>query len=170
MSIVSATSDDSDEISKIVATSNKDVADMFGINRQNNPKHPSFYDQGLVLSDIERGEEYFFYIYDGRAVGCIAFEQPRHNTGYLNRLSVLPKYRGKGIGRKLVNHILDYAKSKNVEKISIGIIAKHEILKNWYLHLGFIENGLKEFSHLPFDVLYMKYNLVENNVRGNNGK
>ena len=161
MSIVIATENDSTEIAKIVAHSNKDVAEIFGINQQNNPKHPSFYDQNWVLSDFERGEEYFLYIYDGKAVGCVAVEQPNAHVGYLNRLSVLPEYRGNGIGEKLVNRICDYAKSKGVEKISIGIIAKHELLKNWYLHLGFVENGLKEFPHLPFDVLFMKYNLIE---------
>ena len=160
MNINTASINDSEEIARIVAISNRDVAEKFNLNRQNNPKHPSFYDKEWVLSDFDRGEEYFLYKENGLALGCVAFEQPNSQVGYLNRLSVLPNYRGKGIGEKLVFHTLDYAKSKGVEEISIGIIAKHEVLKNWYVRLGFIENGLKEFPHLPFDVLFMKYNLA----------
>ena len=160
MSIVTASINDSEEIAKIVAISNRDVAEKFNLNQQNNPKHPSFYDKEWVFSDFERGEEYFLYRENEKPVGCVAFEQPNSHVGYLNRLSVLPNNRNRGIGEKLVTHTLDYAKSKGIEEISIGIIAKHEVLKNWYIRLGFIENGLKEFPHLPFDVLFMKYNLA----------
>lgn len=160
MSIITASIDDSVEIAKIVAISNRDVAEMFNLNRQNNPKHPSFYDKEWVMSDFGRGEEYFLYKEHEKYIACVAFEQPNSQVGYLNRLSVLPDKRRKGIGEKLVTHTLDYAKSKGIKEISIGIIAKHEILKNWYLHLGFIENSLKKFPHLPFDVLIMKYHLT----------
>ncbi len=162
MNIVSATSNDSEEIAKIVAMSNKEVAEMFNINRQNNPKHPSFYDQAWVMSDFERGEKYFLYKEGNMSVACVAYEQQNSLVGYLNRLSVLPAYRKNGIGEKLVTHILDYAESKGIEEISIGIIAKHEKLKKWYFQLGFVENGVKEFPHLPFDVMFLKYNLSEN--------
>jgi hypothetical protein len=43
--------------------------------------------------------------------------------------------------------------------VSIGIIADHTILKNWYLKLGFIEGKTKSFDHLPFDVTFMSYDL-----------
>jgi N-acetylglutamate synthase-like GNAT family acetyltransferase len=170
MNIISATSNDSEEIAKIVAMSNKDVAERFSINRQNNPKHPSFYDQAWVLSDFERGEEYFLYREGNNSVACVAYEQLNSHVGYLNRLSVLPAHRKKGIGEKLVNHTLNYASTKGVEEISIGIIAKHEKLKKWYLQLGFVENGVKEFPHLPFDVMFMKFNLAKNMESGSNGK
>lgn len=161
MGIVTASIKDSEEIAKIVAVSNKDVADMFNLNRQNNPKHPSFYNREWVLSDFERGEEYFLYKESGKLVGCVAFEQPNANVGYLNRLSVLPENRRNGIGDKLVRQVFVHAASKGVSEISIGIIAKHEKLKKWYFRLGFVENGLKEFPHLPFDVLFMKYDLLK---------
>jgi diamine N-acetyltransferase len=159
MKIIPATGQDTAEIAYIVAKANKDVAEKFGLNRDNNPKHPSFYDMEWVLADFERGEEYFLYKEGDKVVGCVAFEQPDARVGYLNRLSVLPEHRGNGIGAKLVGHIFEQGRQKGVEQISIGIIAKHVVLKNWYLGLGFVENGLKEFPHLPFDVLFMKKTL-----------
>ena len=64
-----------------------------------------------------------------------------------------------GIGEKLVSYILDYSKSRNFQFVSIGIIADHTELKNWYLKLGFTEKETMEFDHLPFKVCYLMYYL-----------
>ncbi|WP_075184544.1 GNAT family N-acetyltransferase [Teredinibacter haidensis] len=157
MTIFNARYEDAQLVADIVSGSNKDVADKFGITIGNNPKHPSFYNRDWVVSDFKRGEKYFLRKYEGAYVGCVAFEQPSKGVGYLNRLSVLPKYRRKGFGTSLVNAVFDYGASKGVCEISIGIIAHHVNLKNWYKDLGFVENGEKQFTHLPFDVLFMKY-------------
>lgn len=159
MNIVKSTQEDAKEIAFIVSESNKDVAQKFNITRYNTPKHPSFYTTEWVLSDFQRGEQYFLYREAKETKGCVAFEQPDPETAYLNRLSVLPAYRHNGIGANLVQFIREYAKSKNNQNVSIGIIAEHTILKNWYLQLGFTESGMKKFNHLPFDVLFMQYDL-----------
>ena len=114
----------------IVSQGNKDVAEKFELTLENNPKHPSFYTKEWVQSDMERGEEYFLYQNNGVNCGCVAFEQPNSELSYLNRLSVLPEYRHKGIGEQLVNHVLEYSRIKNIQMVSIGIIAEHSILKN----------------------------------------
>ncbi|TDO97940.1 acetyltransferase (GNAT) family protein [Marinomonas balearica] len=151
------TEDDAEVISWIISESNKDVAEQFGINIENNPKHPSFCNKDWVLADFQRGEEYFMYEKDSVGLGCVAFESPRLGVAYLNRLSVLPMYRQSGIGEALVKHIIQYSETKNIQRVSIGIIAEHTKLKNWYLKLGFIEGEIKTFPHLPFDVQYMSY-------------
>ena len=59
MTIIKAEYEHSHIVADIVSNSNEDVAEKFGITKSNNPKHPSFYNQAWVLSDFERGEEYF---------------------------------------------------------------------------------------------------------------
>ena len=157
MKIISTNGEDAGLIAGIVSEANKDVAELFKLNRENSPKHPSFCTDDWVLADLKRGEEYFLFAEDGIAKGCVAFEQADAGTAYLNRLSVLPCYRHNGIGASLVRHVLDYAKSKNIRTVSIGIIAEHEVLKNWYLKLGFIAGDTRKFDHLPFNVQYMRY-------------
>jgi GNAT superfamily N-acetyltransferase len=159
MKIVKAMEEDASQIAALIRTSHQDVARMFAITRDNNPKHPSFCTTDWVLSDCKRGEEYFLYKIGNINAGCMAFEQADPETAYLNRLSVLPEHRHQGIGAALVRHILVYAESKHVNVVSIGIIAAHEILKAWYLNLGFAEKDTRRFAHLPFDVTYMHYNL-----------
>jgi ribosomal protein S18 acetylase RimI-like enzyme len=153
--IHSASLHDTEIIAFIVSQANKDVAKKFELTLENNPKHPSFYTKEWVSSDIDRGEEYFLYQKEGVDCGCVAFEQPNSDISYLNRLSVLPEYRHKGIGEQLVKHVLEYSRTKNIQLVSIGIIAEHTLLKKWYLKLGFIEGETKHFDHLPFGVTYM---------------
>lgn len=159
MTIVSTQQEDAEQIAAIIRASHQDVAQMFSLTRNNNPKHPSFCTRDWVSADFERGEKYFLYKIGGKVTGCVAFEQPDPETAYLNRLSVLPPYRRRGIGAALVRHIIDYARSKQVRIISIGIIAAHADLKSWYAGLGFIEKETRRFDHLPFDVTYMHYEL-----------
>lgn len=157
--IIRATINDVALIADIVSRSNRDVAEQFGLTRQNNPKHPSFYTPEWALADFTRGEEYFLYRSEGIEQGCVAFEQPDPDTVYLNRLSVLPVHRHRGVGEKLVRYVIEYARSKDTGIVSIGIIAHHQVLKRWYAKLGFTQVGTTTFEHLPFDVTYMHYRL-----------
>lgn len=157
MKIVIADREDSGILASIVSESNRDVAELLALNIDNAPKHPSFCTTKWILSDFERGQEYFLLKQNGISTGCVAFEQPDSDTAYLNRLSVLPEHRKKGFGTALVEHIIDYSQDKGVKNISIGIIAEHVQLKDWYVKLGFIEGAVQKFDHLPFNVLYMKY-------------
>ncbi len=157
MKIVSADRTDCEILSSIVRESNKDVAKLLGLRIDNAPKHSSFCTDQWILADFERGQEYFIARENGISTGCVAFEQPDSDTAYLNRLAVLPPFRRKGIGSALVEHIVGYSREKKVSTISIGIIAEHTELKEWYRKLGFAEGERKTFDHLPFTVLYMKY-------------
>jgi ribosomal protein S18 acetylase RimI-like enzyme len=159
MEIVATNFNDSQKIASIVSDANKDIAIQFNITAENNPKHPSFYTKEWVLSDFNRGEEYFICSENNVLIGCVAFEQPNPETAYLNRLSVLPKHRHHGVGAALVTHILEYSRSRDIKYVSIGIIAAHEVLKKWYATLGFVEGETQKFDHLPFDVRYMRYEL-----------
>ena len=159
MKIMGTHFDDAVQIASIISEANKDVADQFDITFENNPKHPSFYTKDWVASDLNRGEEYFICWVNNVATGCVAFEQADPETAYLNRLSVLPEHRHQGIGAALVNHVLEYSRSRDIKFVSIGIIAAHRVLKKWYANLRFIEGKTQKFDHLPFDVTYMRYEL-----------
>ncbi|WDP92456.1 MAG: GNAT family N-acetyltransferase [Desulfobacter sp.] len=159
MKIIPSTREDAEIIAAVVRNANKDVAETFGLNAKNAAKHPSFCTEAWILSDMERGQAYFLAVEDGVVKGCVAFEQPDRDTAYLNRLAVLPEFRHCGIGAGLVHHIIGMAKEKQVKVLSIGIIARHTQLKEWYLGLGFRAAELLTFDHLPFDVLIMKYQI-----------
>lgn len=157
MDIRDATRNDIALLAQIIAESNRDVAERFGLNKDNCPKHPSLCTEDWVLADFARGERYFILQDEGSAIGCVAYENPSEGLAYLNRLSVLPGHRQRGAGAQLVGHVIDLAQSSGIETISIGIIAENEELKRWYIKLGFIEGETRTFPHLPFTVGYLHY-------------
>ncbi len=157
MTIREASAKDLTTIAMLVSESNKDIAEKFGLNADNCPKHPSFCTEAWVKSDLARGERYFILEEDSVPIACVAYENPSAGLAYLNRLSVLPPYRNRGIGAHLVKYIIQLAQASLIQTISIGVIGEHSDLQRWYRSLGFIDGETKRFPHLPFSVKYMSY-------------
>ncbi|MFH1850920.1 MAG: GNAT family N-acetyltransferase [Candidatus Neomarinimicrobiota bacterium] len=162
MNIRDATPLDLATIAILVSESNKDVAVKFGLNADNCPKHPSFCTDDWIRADLAHGVRYFILEENTKPVACIAYEIPSPGLAYLNRLSVLPPYRNRGIGARLVRHIVQLARTDDIHTISIGIIGEHVDLQRWYIKLGFRNGETKRFPHLPFSVIYMYYTIADN--------
>ena len=149
--------DDAVTLARIVSEANKDVAARFGLDAGNCAKHPSFCTEDWIKADLARGERYFVYEDGGRPIACVAYETPSGSVAYLNRLSVLPGYRRRGIGERLVAHVAALARAASIPTVSIGVIGEHEDLQRWYRKLGFVDGETRRFPHLPFSVRYMTY-------------
>jgi ribosomal protein S18 acetylase RimI-like enzyme len=160
MQIREASARDAATVAMLVAASNQDVAERFGLNADNCPKHPSQCTGAWVCADLARGERYFIACDDAQPIGCVAYERASPDLAYLNRLSVLPAWRRRGVGERLVRHVFDLARADAVAAISIGVIGDHLELQRWYRQLGFIDGEIRTYSHLPFAVRYMSYPLV----------
>jgi N-acetylglutamate synthase-like GNAT family acetyltransferase len=120
------------------------VAGELGITLENAPRFPAFV-------TIERLEEM-------RAGG--ALEQEAAGEHYLKRLAVLPEYWHGGLGRELVQHIIDYARGLGIKKLHIAMVNEQTVLKKWYQGMGFKETEIKKFEHLPFSVCFMVMDIV----------
>jgi ribosomal protein S18 acetylase RimI-like enzyme len=155
MHIRTATEADGELLAGLISESNRDVAVRFRLDADNCPKHPSFCTAAWVAADLQRGARYYIIEQDGEAVGCAAYEDAGAGTAYLNRLSVLPAWRRRGAGERLVRHVIEVARSCGGDTVSIGIIAAHAELKRWYIRMGFKEGETKTFPHLPFAVTYL---------------
>ena len=75
MNIRQATISDADTLSKMIKNSYQTVADRFGLNNSNCPKHPSNCTSEWINSDFERGVTYFLLVTDGKETGCVALEK-----------------------------------------------------------------------------------------------
>lgn len=149
-------------LSSIIRKSFRDVAVKFGLTRENCPKHPSNCTENWITNDFARGVIYYLLERNGLPVGCVAIEKATNDLCYLERLAVLPEERRKGFGNQLVNQVLDTARACGAKLISIGIIAEQTDLKIWYQKIGFEEGETKQFSHLPFCVCFMRYEIERN--------
>ncbi|HAR97656.1 MAG TPA: GNAT family N-acetyltransferase [Syntrophus sp. (in: bacteria)] len=133
----------------------RDVAERFGLTRENAPRHPSNCSPDWIEKDMARGVVYYMLEDGGRASGCVALEMANAEVGYLERLAVLPERRRRGFGRALVAHALSEAARRGARRVNIGMIAEQAELKDWYRGLGFVEGETREFAHLPFRVTFL---------------
>ena len=159
INIRKAESFDAKLLSNIIRASHMDVAEKFNLTIENCPKHPSNCSVDWIKNDFDRKVTYYMFEYSGIPKGCFALEHASADVCYLERLSVLREYRRHGFGEKMVCHAVAAARDLNVKELSIGTIAEFIQLTEWYKKLGFIEGEIKEFDHLPFKVLLMKYEL-----------
>lgn len=140
----------------IIHKSFQTVADELNLTRENCPSHTAFMPVEKLISQFENYTPMFLYQFNDCFVGYFSLSV-YDDCVELNNLAVLPEYRHLGIGRKLVDYAVTYSKNiLNANKIEIGIVEENTILKEWYMHLGFVHTGTKKFEHLPFTVGFME--------------
>ncbi|MCR5500992.1 MAG: GNAT family N-acetyltransferase [Acetatifactor sp.] len=80
---------------------------------------------------------------DGVIIGCggICYQKempspdnPTGTNGYLMNIYTLPEYRGQGVGRRIVEFLIDDARGRNTEKI---YLESSKDAKHLYREIGF---------------------------------
>ncbi|MFJ3387418.1 GNAT family N-acetyltransferase [Lysinibacillus sp. NPDC086135] len=92
-------------------------------------------------------ETIFIAQYQGEIVGWLVFQSPQRkrlaHTGTFGMM-VLNKYRGLGIGKRLIEKLLEWAENNPyIEKISLGVFSTNERAIALYKKMGFVEEGRK---------------------------
>ncbi|MFJ8088925.1 GNAT family N-acetyltransferase [Lysinibacillus sp. NPDC095746] len=92
-------------------------------------------------------ETIFIAQYQGKIVGWLVFQSPQRkrlaHTGTFGMM-VLNKYRGLGIGKRLIEKLLEWAEhTPYIEKISLGVFSTNERAIALYKKMGFVEEGRK---------------------------
>jgi ribosomal protein S18 acetylase RimI-like enzyme len=146
---------------KVLNESHGTVAIEFGFTKETNPSNSAFIDTDTLKSQLEKGIELFLLMNEKEAVGCIAIEKSIKgpDTFFIEKVSVVPEYRHKGFGKKLMDFASDKIKNDGGKWVSIALINSNVILKKWYVNQGFVETGVKDFPHLPFKVCFMNKNI-----------
>ena len=141
---------------KVIVDSFQTVAVEFNLTKDNCPTHPSLVTMKQLNEMKRKGLKLFGLFEDDVQVGFVAVEKKKNKVFNLEKLAVLPEYRHKGYGGKLVEFTEEYVKNAGGDKLSIGIINEHAVLKKWYEGKGFTETSVMKFEHLPFTVCFME--------------
>ena len=106
-------------------------------------------------SIIVQGGQIFLAADDnGQVVGCCALKpHPESNCHELAKMAVSPEAQGKGIGRKLGEALLDYARSHGMKRIFLEGNTRLEASIALYRKLGFKEIPLKGNAYERCDIL-----------------
>jgi putative acetyltransferase len=78
---------------------------------------------------------------EGRLVGCGALRRYAPSYAEIKRMFVLPEMRGRGIGRRLVEHLERLAFEAGVEVLRLEAGRKQIEAIALYRALGFVERG-----------------------------
>ena len=74
----------------------------------------------LVGSYEDRGGRFDVLVAeDGRIVGCVGLSPLREGVVELRKMYLLPEYRGKGAGRRLLDHALASAKDLGFRRVEL---------------------------------------------------
>jgi ribosomal protein S18 acetylase RimI-like enzyme len=141
---------------KVTKDSFATVAVDLNLNEQNCPTHPAFISLAGLKKLRDKGARTFGLFQGSRQIGFVAIEKASDDLYYMEKLAVLPEYRHRGFGKRLMDFVFDYVRGENSATISIGIIDESKVLKNWYRDYGFVETGTRRFEHLPFVVCFME--------------
>lgn len=146
-------------LSRIIRCAYQEVAERFDLNPENCAKHPSNCTAQWIQRDLDRGATYYMLEMESRPVACAALEPVNDRLCYLERVAVLPEFKQRGLGNRLVVYLLSEAKRLGKKEVGIGIIAQQQELVYWYQRIGFEKGETKRFDHLPFEVLFMTYRI-----------
>lgn len=72
-----------------------------------------------VTQEMIINRNIYNYIVNDEVVGFYILNSPEHNNCELEMLFVLPKFIGKGIGKKLLTHAIEKANSFKVNSITL---------------------------------------------------
>jgi ribosomal protein S18 acetylase RimI-like enzyme len=136
-----ATSEDAESISavwEVVCAERVYTA----VNRPFTPQQERDY----IVSLCDR-EGLFLAEVDGRVVGFQSLDLWAKYTDSFDHVGVmgtiiLPKWRRKGIGRRLAEHTLDFARTSGYEKIVIYVRAGNAGAQAFYRGLDFVPKGV----------------------------
>ncbi len=137
------------------------VADEYGFTEENAPGFTAFATTDEKLFRQMDGERRPMYVFveNGVLCGFYSLLIRENDECELNNLAVLPEYRHKGIGKKLLEHACLIARDHGRRMMTIGIVEENKRLRKWYEENGAIHVGTRKYDFFPFTCGYMKKQL-----------
>ncbi len=84
---------------------------------------------------------------DGRIVGSVLGSQDTRR-GYVHHLVVAPECRGQGLGRRLMEAVLERFAAAGIPKVHLFVMRNNRSVEDFYRHLGWTERtDLTMFSY-----------------------
>ena len=140
----------------IIRKAFEDVTQKFQITKENFPSYAAFITPEKLKGFKAKGGEMYGLFIDNVQTGFVAIEEARQGIYYLMKLSILPEYRHKKYGEKLMQSMFETVKTRNGKIISMAVLEDAATLKEWYIKLGFKEVRKQKFHHIPYPVCFME--------------
>ena len=81
------------------------------------------YSESALQQQLNNGVLFYLVLFNDQKVGYTAIE-PNYKDGdqlYIHKLYILPQLQGIGLGKKVIESIIDIAKKKELSSISLNV-------------------------------------------------
>lgn len=97
------------------------------------------YNQGELLAQLRKGYAFLIADENGTDVGfaCYSLDNPEEAIYKLHKLYVLPETHGKGVGKILINEVVNLAQRAGASALQLNVNRNNKA-KDFYLKAGFI--------------------------------
>lgn len=95
------------------------------------------------------------YIEDNKVIGILKYSLI-YDRIEIDNIEVLPEYRGKGIGTKLMSYLISLAIENRVINITLEVRISNDIARHLYKKFGFREVALRKFYYGDEDGILME--------------
>ena len=92
----------------------------------------------MELDEFDLNARHALAYADSECIGTARLVTLTENIGRIGRMAVLPKYRGQGIGRRLLESLLKAAQSQDIKQVELH--AQVSVIP-FYEQFGFIAQG-----------------------------
>lgn len=149
------------ECVQVIRKSFQTVADEFGFTVENAPRFTAFAtDEGRLYYQFhEEKRPMYVYLIGKKIVGYYSLALRDDGSAELGSISVLPEYRRKGIGAKLMTDAMLRAKAFGKTVLKLSIVEENQVLRKWYESFGFVHVGTQKFDFFPFTCGYLEREL-----------
>ena len=150
------------ECVEVICKSFQTIADKFGFTPENAPRFTAFStdENRLYYQYFIEKRPMYVYAEHGRIVGYYSLALSEDGCAELNNLAVMPEFRHRGIGAKLLEDCFTRVRILGRRKLKIGIVEENEVLRQWYESFGFVHTGTAKFDFFPFTCGYMEKELI----------
>ncbi len=133
-------------------------------------EYAEFLQVDLCFQDFEKELQTLHQVYsppqgciilaklNGKTLGCIALKPIGEGICEMKRLFVRSEGRGTGLGRKLVEELIRFAKESAYKSMKLDTVAKLKEAIALYRSVGFVETAPYVYNPLS-DVLYFELKL-----------
>lgn len=96
---------------------------------------------------------------DERTVGSITLNDQGGGLGRLGHLVLAPAARGTGAGRRLVEQVLEAARTAGYERLELGTFSELAAARSLYLSVGFVNLSTERSVRWGREMEWQRYEL-----------
>jgi diamine N-acetyltransferase len=144
------------EAAQVIRDSFRTVADDLGLTPEHWPSYVAFIDDAELPRLAEEGLSFYAEFEGDRQIGVFGAKLREDGKFWVEKVAVLPECRHRRVGRRLMEFACALARDAGAKVVRLATVDDNQVLKQWYVGMGFLQVELRHFEHVPYPVCLME--------------